>query len=180
MYNCCMKLIVFLGNPGLKYRKTRHNVGFMLGDMLARERGLKWKKEAKFNAEIAEMGAVSEKILLVKPLLFYNLSGEVVKKLADFYKVENRDILVICDDLNLPFGQLRWREKGSDGGNNGLKSIIAHLGLDFPRLRIGTDNDLRARMGDTDFVLSKLSKDEQEKLRIIFKGQVFREKLFLL
>jgi PTH1 family peptidyl-tRNA hydrolase len=160
-----VKLIVFLGNPGLKYRKTRHNIGFMVGDFYARDRSAKWRNLPKFGAEIAEFTEGSEKILLVKPQKFYNLTGEVVRNLVKFYKVKLSDILVVCDDLNLDFGVIRYRQAGSDGGNNGLKSIIAALGSeDFARLRIGTDNPLRAQVGDTDFVLSKLSRDEQKQL----------------
>ena len=159
------KLIVFLGNPGLRYRKTRHNIGFMVGDFYAKQVGAKWKLDKKFGAEIAQTESGD---LLVKPQLFYNRTGEAVQKLCHFYKITSRDILVICDDLNLPFGKIRQREQGSDGGNNGLKSIIAHLGPDFARLRIGTDNDLRSQIGDTDFVLSKFSKEEQSKLSEIF------------
>jgi PTH1 family peptidyl-tRNA hydrolase len=155
-----VKLIVFLGNPGLKYRKTRHNVGFMVGDYCVRRRGLKWKKEAKFDAEMARDGET----LLAKTQLFYNRTGDSVARIMHFYKIAATDILVVCDDLNLDFGKIRWREKGSDGGNNGLKSIIARIGENFARLRIGTDNELRQTIGDTDFVLSKLSRAEQAEL----------------
>ena len=182
-----MKLIVFLGNPGLKYRKTRHNIGFMVGDFYAKQVGAKWKLDKKFGAEIASVchpelvsgsrkksldspteSANDKVVLLAKPQLFYNRAGEAVQKLCHFYKIAPRDILVICDDLNLPFGKIRQREQGSDGGNNGLKSIITHLGSDFARLRIGTNNDLRSQIGDTDFVLSKFSKEEQQQLSDIF------------
>ena len=155
-----MKLIVFLGTPGLRYRKTRHNVGFMIGDYYAKASGLKWQYSIKFDAEIAETIAAKEKILLAKPQKFYNLSGEVVQNLIKFYKIKPPEILVVCDDLNLEFGKIRVRARGSAGGNNGLKSIIAHLGEDFARLRVGTDHELRQQIGDTDFVLSKLSREE--------------------
>jgi PTH1 family peptidyl-tRNA hydrolase len=178
-----MKLIVFLGNPGLKYRKTRHNVGFMIGDAYAKEWGVKFKLEKKFSAEIVviasnpsviasvakqSMDCHDDKsprndntILLAKPQLFYNLTGDSVAKIMNFYKIAKSDLLVVCDDLNLSFGKIRHREKGSDGGNNGLKSIIQHFGQDFARIRVGTDNELRAQIGDTDFVLSKFSRAEQ-------------------
>jgi PTH1 family peptidyl-tRNA hydrolase len=164
-----MKLIIFQGNPGLKYRKTRHNIGFMVGDFYAKQRGIKWKMEKKFGAEIAEVESSSEnrvvRILLAKPQLFYNRSGEAVRKIVDFYKIKPADILVVCDDFNLNFGQIRYREQGSDGGNNGLKSIIANLGTDqFARVRIGTGNDLRARIDDADFVLAKFNRDEAAEL----------------
>jgi PTH1 family peptidyl-tRNA hydrolase len=188
-----MKLIIFLGNPGLKYRRTRHNIGFMTGDFYAKSHGVKWRNLAKFDAEIAVVADTPPGIasaakqsssnksglprqtssprndtLLIKPQKFYNLTGEVVRNLVKFYKISRSDILVVCDDLNLPFGRLRYRQAGSDGGNNGLKSIIAQIGPDFARLRIGSDNPLRAQIGDTDFVLSKLSRDEQQQLPGIF------------
>jgi PTH1 family peptidyl-tRNA hydrolase len=155
-----VKLIIFLGNPGLRYRKTRHNVGFMIGDVYAKKLGLKWKKEVKFGAEIARDGD----ILLAKPQLFYNLTGDSVAKIMNFYKIARSNLLVVCDDINLNFGKIRFRADGSDGGNNGLKSIIQHLGQDFARIRVGTDNGLRTVIGNTDFVLSRLSRTEQSEL----------------
>jgi PTH1 family peptidyl-tRNA hydrolase len=155
-----MKLIVFLGNPGLKYRRTRHNLGFMVGDRVAADLGVKWKFDKKFAADVARQGD----LILAKPQLFYNQSGPVVQKLMKFYKIANADLVVVCDDLNLDFGVVRQREQGSDGGNNGLKSIIDHLGPDFARIRIGTNNNLRAQLGDTDFVLAKFSREEAKAL----------------
>ncbi|GHU07182.1 peptidyl-tRNA hydrolase [Alphaproteobacteria bacterium] len=178
-----MKLIVFLGNPGLKYRKTRHNIGFMMGDFLAKKYEVKFEFEKKFAADVAVIASAAkqssldrhvagaprdDKTLLVKPQKFYNLTGEVVQNLIKFYRLTSQDLLVICDDLNLEFGKIRLREQGSDGGNNGLKSIITHIGPEFRRIRIGTNNDLRGRIGDTDFVLSKFSREEQTQLPDIF------------
>jgi PTH1 family peptidyl-tRNA hydrolase len=165
-----MKLVIFQGNPGLRYRKTRHNVGWGVADFCAKQRRLKWKNLAKFFAEIAEFTEDGQKILLVKPQKFYNLTGEVVQNLAKFYKIPPRKILVVCDDLNLDFGKIRYREQGSAGGNNGLKSIIAALGDNFPRLRIGTDNPAHQAIGDTDFVLSKFTRAENQKLPEIIAG----------
>jgi PTH1 family peptidyl-tRNA hydrolase len=159
-----MKLIIFLGNPSLKYRRTRHNLGFMVGDSYAQAGGAKWRNLAKFQAAVAELTGGGQKVLLVKPQKFYNQSGEVVQKLMKFYKVASADLLVVCDDLNLDFGIIRERAQGSDGGNNGLKSIIDRIGPDFARIRIGTNNPLRAQIGDTDFVLAKFSRDEQKQL----------------
>lgn len=159
-----MKLIVFLGNPGLKYRKTRHNIGFMLGDELTKQRKLKWKYDKKFAAEIARDGDM----VFAKPQLFYNLTGDSVQAIMKFFKINKSDILVVCDDFNLDFGKLRLREKGSHGGNNGLKSISSHIGDGFARLRIGTDNEKRKIIGDTNFVLSKFSREEQTELPAIF------------
>lgn len=171
------KLVVFQGNPGLRYRKTRHNIGFFVADHLADLHGLKFKYHKRFNAEIAEW----EEVLLVKPKTFYNKTGLSVRAIIDFYKINHQnDLLVVCDDLNLPFGTLRIREKGSDGGNNGLKSIIKTAGSNFARLRIGTANNKRARMSDRSFVLAKLSRNEQEDISEIIEDAVNMINDFLL
>jgi PTH1 family peptidyl-tRNA hydrolase len=160
-----VKLIVFQGNPGLKYRRTRHNIGFMLGDKLAKIYHTRYKFNKKFNADVAEVVIDGQKVLLAKPQTFYNRTGLSVRRIIDFYNLNPRqDLLVVCDDLNLAFGQIRLREQGSDGGNNGLKSIIEQLGPEFARLRLGTDNELRGTIGDTDFVLSRFSKVEWEEM----------------
>ena len=157
-----MKLIVGLGNPGNQYNFTRHNTGFLSLDFYFKIRGLEWEKNPKFNATWKKDG---DKIF-IKPQTFYNDVGTAVQAFKSFYKIDNDDILVICDDFNLDFGKLRFREKGSAGGNNGLKSIIEKLGTEnFPRLRVGTANDnLRRKIGDTDFVLGKFTDSEKEKL----------------
>lgn len=160
-----MKLILGQGNPGKSYTKTRHNLGFMTLDYLAEKFAGSWQTKPKWQAEIAEINLCGETVLLVKPTCFYNLTGQVLRQIGDFYKLDfASDILVICDDLALDFGNLRVRQQGSDGGNNGLKSIIAHIGPDFWRLRIGTKNPLATQIDSADFVLSKLTADEQATL----------------
>lgn len=172
-----MKLIVGLGNPGRTYAKTRHNLGFMLLDKLAGMYGTDFSGRL-FKAFIAETtvrfpsseGMISEKIVLAKPQTYMNLSGESVCPLINWYKAELDNILVICDDFNLPVGVLRFRGKGSSGGHNGLKSIINLLGTDnFPRLRIGIGN---AEYGDAaNFVLSGISDRDMERFStVIDKG----------
>ena len=158
-----MKLIVFLGNAGTEYAKNRHNLGFMIGDFYAKQNGAKWKLENKFGADIATIDG-ENKVLLVKPQFLYNRTGEVVSKIARFYKIDSQDILAICDDFTMDFGKIRLRKTGSAGGNNGLKSIIEHIGENFNRIRIGTDNELRDNIGETAFVLSDFSKDESKQL----------------
>lgn len=153
-----MKIIFAQGNPGQKYATTRHNVGFLLLDTLAGSAA--FAPKPKFFAEIAEIQLTGEKVLLVKPQTYYNETGRAARAILDFYKLAPSDLLVIHDDLALPFGSLRIREKGSDAGNNGIKSLNTHLGPDYTRLRIGIYNDLRDRMHDADFVLSSFSKDE--------------------
>lgn len=158
-----MKLIFAQGNPGKQYERTRHNVGWRVLDVLADSHSAPWRKESKFNAEIAEVTLSDEKTLLVKPLSFYNDTGLVARSLVDFYKLTpQNDVLVIHDELALPFGTLRIREKGSDAGNNGIKSLNAHLGPEYPRIRLGIWNERRDLMNDADFVLSAFSKDEAE------------------
>lgn len=153
-----MKLIVGLGNPGKSYEKTRHNVGFMVLDKLIHDLNL--KTQTKFKGEIAQTTLNGETVLLLKPHTFMNLSGESVRLVKDFYKIEDPDILVIYDDLDLPVGKLRLREKGSSGGHNGIKSIIAHLHhQDFKRIRIGIDKD--PLIVTADYVLGKFSKSDQ-------------------
>lgn len=165
-----MKLILGQGNPGKNYAKARHNLGFMTLDYLAGKFAGSWQAKSKWQAEIAEISLFGETVLLVKPTCFYNLTGQVLRQIGDFYKLTfAQDILVICDDLALDFGNLRVRQQGSDGGNNGLKSIIDHVGQNFWRLRIGTKNPLVGQIDSADFVLSKLTADEEATLPIIYQ-----------
>ena len=164
-----MKIIVGFGNPGNQYNFTRHNLGFLALDFYAKIHKLDWQNKPKFNAIIAKNDEANS--LLIKAQTYYNEVGQSIRAILDFYKLHPQDILVICDDFNLEFGKVRFRERGSAGGNNGLKSIATHLGTeDFPRLRIGTANDaLRSKIGDTDFVLSRFTSEEYEKLPEILK-----------
>ena len=157
-----MNLIVAFGNPGKEYNFTRHNFGFLALDFYFKINNLEWEPHEKFNSIWSKQGNT----IFIKPQTFYNDIGTAVRAFADFYKIPLENILVICDDFNLEFGQIRERQKGSAGGNNGLKSTILHLGTDnFARLRLGTGNDeLRKKLGDTDFVLSKFTPSEKERL----------------
>ena len=160
-----MKLVFAQGNPGPDYVKTRHNVGWQILDALAGREGELFLTKSKFNADVAELNIAGEKVLLAKPSTYYNETGISARAIVDFYKlVPATDVLVLHDELALPFGTLRLREKGSDAGNNGIKSLNAHIGENYHRLRIGVTNDLREKMGDTDFVLSRLSSEEQTSL----------------
>jgi len=153
-----VKAIVGLGNPGSQYKGTRHNVGFEVADELARRASVGFES-APAEALIAKWRRVDEVILLVKPLTFMNLSGQAVGELARYFKIDVADLIVIVDEVHLPLGKLRARTRGSAGGHNGLKSIIAHLGDEFSRLRVGV-----GRGGDqrnlADHVLSRFEKDE--------------------
>ena len=132
-----MKCIVGLGNPGKKYEMTRHNIGFLAIDQLAAKHGIT-VNETKFNAIMGTGRINGERVVLVKPLTYMNLSGEAVRPILDYYKIEIEDVLVIYDDLDMVPGKLRLRPKGSAGGHNGIKSLIQHLGTtEFKRLKLG-------------------------------------------
>ncbi len=163
-YTNYMKLIIGLGNPETRYDGTRHNVGFRMLDSLAHEISISFLGKPKFKADIAEGTINDERVILAKPTTFYNETGEAMRLIADFYKIDTSDILIIHDELALPFGTLRTRQGGSDAGSNGIKSINAHGGDDSFRLRIGVWNELRDRMDDVAFVLGKFSAGEQAAL----------------
>jgi PTH1 family peptidyl-tRNA hydrolase len=161
-----MRLIVGLGNPGFKYEKTRHNVGFDFLNYLALELAgeqVEWKKSEKFQAEICELSFSGEKLLLAKPLTFMNLSGRAVLALKNFYKLSNSQILVVFDDIDLPLGKIRHKKSGSAGTHNGMKSIISAISDDFARLKIGVENRSEAQkkvITLSDYVLSKFLDNE--------------------
>jgi PTH1 family peptidyl-tRNA hydrolase len=131
-----MKLIIGLGNPGAEYQNTRHNLGWAAVERAAGD--AKWQSKAKFSAHIAETTIDGEKVIFAKPQTFYNLSGDAVQKIKRFYNLDNSDILVIHDEMDLPIGVVRARIGGGNAGNNGVKDLIAKIGGDFARLRIGS------------------------------------------
>lgn len=147
------RLVVLLGNPGSKYDGTRHNIGFMTADALEKKTGVRINR-AKFRALTAKCQLGGESVLLMKPQTYMNLSGEAVAEAARFYKLPPEKVLVVCDDVSLPCGKLRFRVKGSAGGHNGLKSIISCLGSDaFPRLKIGVGSPPHPEYDMADWVL---------------------------
>jgi PTH1 family peptidyl-tRNA hydrolase len=153
-----MKVVVGLGNPGRRYAGTRHNVGYEVVDRLAQGPGAGRFLE-RFHAAVAELTAESEKILLVKPLTFMNLSGRCVRQVVDFYQVALADLFVLCDDINLPLGKLRVRARGTHGGHNGLRDIQLHLGTTaYSRLRIGVDAPAEGQA--VDYVLGRFRPSE--------------------
>ncbi|KRN27317.1 aminoacyl-tRNA hydrolase [Liquorilactobacillus mali] len=157
-----MKLIVGLGNIGKEYDGTRHNVGFMVLDELAKREGISFNK-VKNEATLADFMFKGEKIILAKPLTYMNESGRSVRPLMDFYKIPVEDVIIIHDDMDLPVGHLRLRQKGSAGGHNGIKSLISHLGTqEFKRIKIGIDHP--QRMSVVDWVLSRFTKEQQNQL----------------
>ncbi len=160
-----MKLIVGIGNPGKEYEKTRHNIGFMVLDNFAKSLNVSIDKK-KMNGMYQIVTIDGEKVILLKPLSYVNLSGETLKKYVDWFDIDIDDILVISDDLNLPFLKYRLRLFGSSGGHNGLKNIEKHLGTNrFKRLRIGISND--DTMDTADYVLGKFSKNDMKAIENI-------------
>ena len=157
-------LIVGLGNPGDKYFHTRHNAGFLTLDYVSQKMGIT-VQSSKFHALVGEGTLCGKHIMLLKPQTFMNASGEAVREAANFYHIPPENILVVSDDINLDVGRLRVREKGSDGGQKGLRSIIEHLGSDgFPRVKIGVGKKPHPDMELADWVLSEFRKEEQSAL----------------
>ncbi|SHG43108.1 peptidyl-tRNA hydrolase, PTH1 family [Thermosyntropha lipolytica DSM 11003] len=153
-----MKIIVGLGNPGAKYRETRHNVGFKAVDELALRYRVE-KEECKYNGLVGHLRIENEKVLLVKPLTYMNLSGKAVAPLVHFYKLDLKDVLVIYDDMDLPLGALRLRAKGGTGGHKGVLSVAEMLkSQDFPRIRIGIG---RPPADTIDWVLGEFTPEEK-------------------
>ena len=165
-----MKLIIGLGNPGKQYESTRHNAGFIILDELKKSFSLpEFKFNKKFNAETSEGQASDSKIILAKPQTFMNQSGQSVKALLDFYKLEKEQIAVIHDDLDIDFGTVKISSDASAGGHNGIQSIIDNLGTQkFKRVRIGIEgSELKKNrlMSGSDFVLQKFSEEELETIK---------------
>lgn len=157
-----MKLIVGLGNPGKEYENTRHNMGFMFIDNYAKSKGLEITN-SKFNGLYTDFVYNNEKVILLKPQTYMNLSGESVRACIDFFKIDIDDILIISDDLDLPIGNFRLKMKGSSGGHNGLKNIENHLNTsDFKRLKIGISKN--SNIDTKDYVIGKLDKSTKESI----------------
>ena len=160
-----VKLVVGLGNIGKEYEETRHNVGFMAIDAIAAANGVEITLE-KFGGKYTILNKMGEKIILLKPQRFINLSGEVLKKYIDYFQISVDDIFVIGDDLDLPVGTFRLRYQGGSGGHNGLKNIELHLKTQkYKRMKIGISNN--KQMDTKDYVLGKFSQEEKEKINEI-------------
>ncbi|HVI82179.1 MAG TPA: aminoacyl-tRNA hydrolase [Chthoniobacterales bacterium] len=155
-----IRLVAGLGNPGAEYARTRHNIGFMTVDLLAREAGLAWEKSNKWDAATANLGNA----LLAKPASYMNRSGHPLFAIAQFFKIMPQEILVALDDLSLPLGRVRIRQSGGPGGHNGLESIVVQFGTEeIPRLRIGIGNAPAETASD--YVLSNFFEEEKELVR---------------
>ncbi len=156
-----MKVVVGLGNPGPRYAGTRHNVGFAVVDRLAEGPG-GGRFQERFQAQVGELTEGGERVMLVKPLTFMNLSGRCVREVLDYYRVPMEELLVVCDDINLPLGKLRARARGTHGGHNGLRDIQNHLGTtEYPRLRVGVGAPA-AEGAAIDHVLGRFRPGERE------------------
>ena len=162
-------LLVGLGNPGSKYESTRHNMGFLAVDGLARRKGFRFNK-LRFRAWTAEWMVNGEKVLVMKPQTYMNLSGESVGEAARFYKIPADHVVVISDDISLPVGKLRIRTGGSAGGHNGLKNIIQHLGTDqFPRIKVGVGQKPHPACDMADWVLGKFQGEDKKAVEAAVK-----------
>lgn len=157
------KMVICLGNFGGKYELTRHNMGFMFADNFAIKHNTSFKLEARLRSEIAQFFLNGDKIIIVKPQTYMNLSGEALSLVKNYYKIEDKDILVVYDDISLPIGKIRFRDKGSDGGHNGIKSIIHHVGSTvFDRMKLGIGPQPEFLKSDV-YVLQNFT-DEQLKI----------------
>ena len=164
-----MKLFVGLGNPGLKYERTRHNAGFMVIDQLSKAWNIQLSEEKKFKGEIGRGVVKGEKVILLKPTTFMNLSGECVRAALDFYKISPDNLIIIYDDISLDVGRLRVRRDGSAGGHNGIKSILEHLGTKtFPRIKVGVGQKPHPDYDLASWVLSEFKADELKALEGTF------------
>lgn len=162
-----MKLIVGLGNPGKEYENTRHNMGFIAIDRFAKKHSITISKN-KFGGLYEETNINGEKVILLKPQQYINLSGEVIKKYVDFYKINVNDILIISDDLDQEVGKYKLKYKGSSGGHNGLKNIELHLKTnEYKRIKIGISNN--KKIDTKDYVLGKIDTQTKEKLNNVFE-----------
>ena len=169
-----MKLIAGLGNVGEKYCFTRHNIGFMLLDKWSLDDGFFFKEDRKLKCHLAK----SSDLIFIKPTTFMNLSGEAVRAVMDYYKIDVKDLLVIYDDIALDFGKIRFRANGSDGGHNGIKSIIQHLGTNnFDRLKIGIGP--QPNVPSEVYVLQNFTKEQLEQLRKVLSTSVEAVELYL-
>lgn len=161
------KLIVGLGNPGKKYDLTRHNTGFLCLDALAEAENGVWAEKKALRSLVCDLRLGQSRILLAKPTTYMNLSGEAVRAIQSYFKLNNSQTVVVHDELDIPFGQIRTRAGGSAAGHNGVKSLIQHCGEDFGRIKVGVKNELSAQVDSANFVLQKFSKEEQASLKAL-------------
>jgi PTH1 family peptidyl-tRNA hydrolase len=173
-------LVAGLGNPGSEYARTRHNAGFMAVERFGSKFSADWKKEPKFQSRVAKVEASGRKVILCEPQTYMNASGEAIASLAAYYKVPNERLLVVVDDADLPFGQIRLRSEGSSGGHHGLESIEQLLGSrQFARLRIGIGRTERGLREITGHVLGRFGPDEADLLEKVLERTVAQIECYL-
>ncbi len=159
------RLIIGLGNPGKEHELSRHNIGFMvLDDFAAKNEFPAWQDSKKFKGQVSEKVIGAHKVILLKPNTFMNESGQAVQAIMQFYHIQMSEIIVVHDELSIAFGQIRMRVDGQAAGNNGIKSIIQHIGSEFGRIRIGIKNLIAEKSDASHFVLGKFTKIEQSHL----------------
>ena len=173
-------LVAGLGNPGADYARTRHNAGFMAVECFGKKFSADWKNEAKFQSRVARVEARGRKVILCEPQTYMNASGQAIAPVAAFYKVPLERILVVVDDADLPFGQVRLRAEGSSGGHHGLESIEQHLASrQFARLRVGIGRTDRSLREITGHVLGRFAADETELLEKVLDRVVAQIEMYL-
>ena len=175
-----MKIIVGLGNPGDKYKGTRHNIGFMITGELASKNAIDGKFNSKFESILGKGSINGKEVVILQPMTFMNLSGQAVVKALNWYNIEPSELLVVFDDINLDIGRIRFRDSGTDGGHNGIKSIVESLGgfKDFPRLKVGIGPNPGSSLMKS-FVLQEFTQSEKEILEKIIPLSVDAIELFL-
>lgn len=164
-----LKAVFGLGNVGKEYILTRHNAGFLCLDQLVEELGGSWREKKSLKSFVAEVRLGDKRLLCIKPTTLMNLSGDAAAAVKQFYKLSNKDILVVHDELDMPFGTLRLRLDGGSAGHNGIKSVSAAIGEDYARLRIGVKNDQTPKTDAADFVLKPFAKAEQASFSALYK-----------
>lgn len=176
-----MKLVVGLGNPGRKYKNTRHNIGWLLLDELIKALAISsFKTVKKFQCDLTQGTYNGEKVILAKPLTYMNDSGKSVSLIKNYYKIDLEDIIIIRDDLDLEFGKYREKQDSGSGGHNGINSVIEHIGSKgFTQIKVGIKNDLLEKMNPADFVLQKFSAVERKILKSQLPEFVARVRDFL-
>lgn len=174
------KLLVGLGNPGTKYKLTRHNIGYLcVENFVANEDG-SWAEKKPLKSLIADIRIGQSRIIVCKPTTYMNLSGEAIQAVQNYFKINNTDTIIVHDDIDLVFGQIRTRVGGGTGGHNGIKSATQHIGENFGRIRVGIANEFSSNLELADFVLQKFSKTETDQLEPLKKevGALLNEYVF--
>lgn len=163
-----ISLVAGLGNPGVAYEETRHNVGYLVVDALAKSLEMQWQQDLKLRMYYSKICLEGNHIQLVKPQAFMNLSGQVLQNICHYYKLLISEVVIVCDDINIPLGKVKISVGGSSGGHNGIENIISHCGNDFIRFRVGIGHKEHPEMDLKDHVLGKFTENEKSVLTTHF------------